>query len=620
MKVVESKPAALGPAEEITASVATSAGGGSRDPGQRLAAPAHFEPPTPSSQTFEAMDRALHAGLGRLTHGLSPIELWRVYVDWLLHLALSPGKQAQLIDKAARKGLRFAIYSARAASNPETPPCIQPLPQDHRFDHPAWRLPPFNLIQQSFLLTQQWWHNATSGLRGMPRQEQNVLEFTGRQVLDFWAPSNFVPTNPEVLRRTAELGATNLVQGALNFLEDCERAISGKRPIGAEKYAVGETVAITPGKIVLRNQLIELIQYAPATDRVVAEPILIVPAWIMKYYVLDLSARNSLVRYLVEQGHTVFMLSWKNPSAEDRDLSLDDYRRLGVMAALDAIGAIVPRRKAHAVGYCLGGTLLAIAAAAMKRDGDDRLASVTLLAAQTDFTEPGEISLFLNETEVAFLEDMMWERGYLDSYQMSGAFQLLRSSDLIWSRIVHEYLLGGRQEMNDLMAWNADTTRLPFRMHSEYLRRLFLNNDLAQGRYPVNGRPITISDIRVPIFAVGALKDHVAPWMSVYKIHLLTDTDVTFVLTSGGHNAGIVSEPGHPGRSYQIATKRESDMYVDPETWHAATPQREGSWWPEWVSWLRGHSSGKVLPPPQGAPGEGYPTLEDAPGRYVLQP
>jgi polyhydroxyalkanoate synthase len=340
----------------------------------------------------------------------------------------------------------------------------------------------------------------------------------------------------------------------------------------------------------------------------------------MKYYVLDLSAHNSLVRYLVDQGHTVFMISWKNPTAEDRDLGLDDYRRLGVMAALDAIGAIVPERRVHAVGYCLGGTLLAIAASAMARDGDDRLASATLLAAQTDFTEPGEIMLFLNETEVAFLEDMMWDRGYLDSYQMAGAFQLLRSSDLIWSRSVHEYLLGRRQEMSDLMAWNADATRMPYRMHSEYLRRLLLDNDLAQGRYEVDGRPITISDIRVPIFAVATLRDHVAPWTSAYKIHLLTDTDVTFVLTSGGHNAGIVSEPGHPRRSYQIALKRERDIYVDPGTWHTTTPTREGSWWPEWVSWLRRHSSDKVQPPPMGAPDKGYPALEDAPGRYVLQP
>jgi len=623
MKLVETRPAATSHTSEAGAHTRPEgrpAGKARRDQPAPARPAETFEPPSPTSQTFEAMDRALHAAVGRLTHGISPVVLSRAYLDWLVHLGLSPGKQAQLVDKAARKALRFAIYAARAAADPNAPPCIQPLPQDHRFDHPAWRQPPFNLIHQSFLLTQQWWYNATTGLRGMPRQEQAVLEFAGRQVLDLFSPSNFVLTNPEVLRTTLEQGGANLVQGALNFAEDCERAVSGKKPIGAEKYVVGETLATTPGKVVLRNRLIELIQYAPATDEVVAEPILIVPAWIMKYYVLDLSAHNSLVRHLVGQGHTVFMISWKNPSAEDRDLGLDDYRRLGVMAALDAIAAIVPGRKVHAAGYCLGGTLLAIAASAMARDGDDRLASATLLAAQTDFTEPGEINLFLNETEVAFLEDMMWDRGYLDSYQMAGAFQLLRSSDLIWSRLVHEYLLGRRQQMSDLMAWNADATRLPYRMHSEYLRRLFLDNDLAQGRYQVDGRSITISDIRVPLFAVGTVRDHVAPWVSAYKIHLLTDTDVTFVLTSGGHNAGIVSEPGHPGRSYQIATKREADLYVDPETWAAATPRHDGSWWPAWVAWLAEHSSGNVPPPPLGAPEAGYPALADAPGRYVLQP
>ncbi|HET6378417.1 MAG TPA: alpha/beta fold hydrolase, partial [Methylocella sp.] len=411
----------------------------------------------------------------------------------------------------------------------------------------------------------------------------------------------------------------NLVSGFQNFIEDWERAASGKKPRGVENFQVGVKVAVTPGKVVYRNRLIELIQYAPAAAKVRPQPVLIVPAWIMKYYILDLSPHNSLVKYLTEQGFTVFMISWRNPGPEDRDLTFDDYRALGFMAALDAVSAIVPGHKVHAAAYCLGGTLLAIAAAAMARDGDDRLKTITLLAAQTDFTEAGELMLFINESQLAFLEDLMWEQGFLDTTQMAGAFQLLRSNDLIWSRAVRDYMMGERAPMIDLMAWNADATRLPYQMHSEYLRSLFLNNDLAEGRFAVDGKPVALTDIRAPIFAVGTTRDHVAPWRSAYKINLLADTDVTFLLTTGGHNAGIASEPGNHKRSFQVMTKRADDRYIDPASFVREAPRKEGSWWPEWAAWLASHSGELVPPPPMGAPAAGYAPLCDAPGTYVLQ-
>lgn len=580
---------------------------------------AECDRPTPGHYTAQAIDHAFKANLARLTLGISPAGLATSYFNWLTHLALSPGKHMELVEKAARKAARLAIHAGTAGMNAEAPPCIEPLPQDRRFSGEAWHQWPFNMISQSFLLTQQWWHNATTDIDGLSKEDEHAVSFMARQMLDRYAPSNMLWTNPEALRATVGQGGANLMRGATHLADDWQRVIAGKKLTGADLFQVGRDVGVTPGKVVYRNHLIELIQYEPTTKTVYREPVLITPAWIMKYYILDLSPHNSLVKYLVEQGHTVFMISWRNPTSEDRDLGMEDYRQLGVMDALDTVSAIIPDTQIHAVGYCLGGTLLSIAAAAMARDGDDRLKSITTFATQVDFTEAGELMLFIRESEVAYLENMMWDQGVLDGYQMAGAFQMLRTNDLVWSRMVHDYMLGERHEMNDLMAWNADLTRMPYRMHSEYLRSLFLNNDLASGRFTVGERPINLADIRAPIFAVGTEKDHVAPWRSVHKITFHPATDVTFLLTSGGHNAGIVSEPGHPRRSYQVATKKAGKTYIDPDTWMAETPHKDGSWWPEWQAWLAGLSAEGAALPAMGAPDKGYAPLCDAPGTYVLQ-
>lgn len=570
-------------------------------------------------EAFQSFDRMLQALGGQLTGGISPGSAAMAFFDWGIHLAGAPGKQMELGYKAARKAARLTAHLLANALDPDAPPAIEPLPGDNRFAHEEWRRPPFSWMSQGFLLGQQWLHNLTHEVPGVMPHHEEVVSFASRQFLDVFSPANNPLTNPEVLARTTRTGGMNFVQGWQNWLEDNSRKATGQPPVGAEDFVPGRDVAVTPGKVVYRNHLIELIQYAPTTAQVHPEPVLIVPAWIMKYYILDLSPQNSLIRWLVGQGHTVFAISWRNPNADDRDLSLDDYRRLGVMAALDAIGRIRPGHSVHAAGYCLGGTLLSIAAAAMAQAGDTRLASVTLLAAQVDFTEPGELALFIDASQMHFLDSMMWNRGYLSADQMAGAFQLMRSNDLIWSRMVHDYMMGERTPMTDLMAWNADSTRMPWRMHSEYLQRLYLDNELAAGHFMVEGQPAALQNIRVPIFAIGTERDHVAPWTSVYKIHQLTDTQVTFALTSGGHNAGIISEPGHPHRHYRIGTRDHGHRLLSSADWLATYEPVDGSWWPAWAEWLAAHSGAETIPPTIGAAEQGYPALCDAPGSYVLQ-
>ena len=563
------------------------------------------------------MDRLGRAVTARLTQGISPHALYAAWFDWASHLVNAPGRLIELGVEAVNIGARLTRFTAHNLSENAKPP-FEPLVGDRRFTDEGWLQLPYVLWQQAFLAQEAWWASATREVRGMTPKNAARVSFITRQWLDVWSPSNLPWLNPVIIDRTLKESGANLMRGATNLQEDIWRSLALQPEPPADGLEVGKDIAVTPGEVVFRNELMELIQYKPATERVVSEPVLIVPAWIMKYYVLDLSRHNSLVRYLVEHGFTVFMVSWRNPTAEDRDITFDAYRTEGFMAALNAVNAILPARKVHAVGYCIGGTLLAIAAATMAREEDDRLATVTLFAAQTDFSEAGELMLFVDESQILFLEDMMWDQGMLDTKQMAGAFKILRSNDLIWSKMMREYLLGQRDPATDLGTWNADQTRLPYRMHSQYLRGLFLENRLTAGRYAVEGRVIALRDIDAPMFIVGTETDHIAPWRSVYKVHLFTDNELTFLLTNGGHNAGIVSEPGHHGRHYLIATRKRGDRYIDSDAWLKRAQPGDGSWWPAWTAWLQVHSDKERLAPPGiGAPSRGLMPLCPAPGAYV---
>ncbi|NDY93395.1 PHA/PHB synthase family protein [Ideonella livida] len=575
------------------------------------------DPELRAREAATRLDSRWHAAMAKLTGGLSPVALTLAWTDWALHLATQPAQARRLGLAAWGQGLRLLGQSlAPAAQDPADPA----TPADPRFADPLWARWPWQGAVQAAQAAETWWAEATQ-LRGMSPHHQEMAGFFARQWLDMLSPANWGLANPEVLRRTLERQGGNLRDGAAHLGDDWRRR-HGLSPLQppTRPYQPGVDLAVTPGRVVHRNALAELIQYDPVTPQVQAEPVFLVPSWIMKYYILDLSPENSLVRWLVGQGHTVFILSWRNPDEGDARLTLADYLEAGIFDALAAIGRAVPGEAVHACGYCLGGTLLSIGAAALARPGQVQgaqtlppLASLSLLAAETDFTEPGELGVLIDEGQVALLEDMMAERGYLSGAQMAGSFAYLHSRDLVWSQQLRRFWMGEADQPNDLMAWNADTTRMPALMHSEYLRRCYLRNELAEGRFPVEGRPVSLGDLRQPLFVVGTEKDHVSPWKSVYKLHRLTDTDLTFVLANGGHNAGIVSEPGHRGRHYALRLRPAGAAWVPPEAWGQQAERREGSWWQAWHDWLVTHSRGPVT---ARTPAAG---LGPAPGHYVLQ-
>lgn len=584
-------------------------------------------------------ERRAQLKLAALTGGLAADDYLQAWLAWCAAIASESDKQVELVQSALNKAMDTWKFGMSAALGAPLPPRVD----EPGFSDPAWRLWPFNVIAHAYTNWASWIQHALElgarprapaaadaahalaacGLGPQPADGDRKLaqlRFATQLLLDAASPANFLYMNPELLRATVAQSGQNLVRGLKNWVEDAAGMLAGARPRGTERFQVGRDVAVTPGKVVYRNRLIELLQYSPQTDTVHAEPILMTPAWIMKYYILDLSPHNSMVRYLVERGHTVFMISWKNPTREDRELSLDDYVRLGFEEALDAVSRIVPGRKVHAVGYCIGGTLLSIAAALLAAKGDTRLASLTLLAALTEFSEPGELSVFITPAQLAMLEALMYKAGVLESERMGGAFAMLRSRELLWKPAVDTYVLGDRPQTNDLMAWNTDGTRMPWRMHSEYLYRLYLKNELAQGEFAVCGRRISLAEIRIPLFVAGTETDHVAPWRSVYKVRDLTRSpDYTFLLTSGGHNAGIVSGPSHPKRRYRMLAWPNATDTLSPDEWLKSAPLHAGSWWPAWQRWLAGHSGAREPARPVEKSGDpsGAP-LEDAPGRYVL--
>ncbi|AKM28911.1 poly-beta-hydroxybutyrate polymerase [Pandoraea faecigallinarum] len=563
------------------------------------------------------------ATTARLTGNVSPAAVALAWADWAMHAATAPGHQLNVFKAFAAIDKPNATPPSNAGSG-STPPAA-----DRRFRDPSWEKLPFSWLRERFLRMQDFVDEMTGEIPGVDPHHRDVVRFMARQWLDVFSPSNQWWANPEVLSAIRQTQGQNLVKGAQRWWSDLRDMAAGNAP-GAgpeacQAFRVGHEIAATPGKVVYRNACFELLQYAPAAagpakGRTWREPVLIVPSWLLKYYILDLEARHSLVRYLVSQGHNVFMMSWHNPGPEARDRGLEDYLESGLLTALREVQRLSDNAPVHACGYCLGGTLLAIGAATLARREDRRrddanvLASVTLLAAQTDFSEPGELGLFIDASQVAYLEAMMWRQGFIGGEQLAGTFQLLNSCDLIWSRLMRDYLLGMPAQTTDFTVWNADTTRIPAKLHSQCLRELYLNNALT-GTLKIGGQPVALSDIRVPMFVVATERDHISPWRSVYKMHLLYHGDLTFALVSGGHNVGVVCEPGHAQSHHRVATRAAGTAYRDPQTWFDATPAVPGSWWPAWQAWLLAQGSGKAIAaawPPRMV-------LNDAPGTYVLE-
>jgi polyhydroxyalkanoate synthase len=529
------------------------------------------------------------------------------------HWATDPGKFA------AAQSVLFKSYadlwgrSVRRFLGEEVEPVVEPEPGDNRFKDPDWSNTQFfDFWKQAYLITSRWAEDVTRNTEGVDEKTRKKALFYLNQMLTALSPSNFPLTNPEVMRTTLETNAANLVQGMTHFVEDLEQSKDLLRisQTDLSAFEIGRNLAVTPGKVVFQNDLIQLIQYAPATDEVYERPLLIVPPWINKYYILDLVPEKSFVKWAVEQGFTVFLISWVNPDERLAQKTFEDYMHEGILAGLDAVIRQTGSPKVNTLGYCVGGTLLATTLAYMAAKGDDRVVSATFLAAQVDFSQAGDLLVFIDDTQLKALEEMMAEQGYLDGSRMAAVFNMLRPRDLIWPYVVNNYLLGKKPFPFDLLYWNADSTRLPAANHVFYLREFYHLNRLAKGEMKIGGVPLDLHRVTIPIYELFTKEDHIAPAASVFRGSKLFGGPVRLVMAGSGHIAGVVNPPAK--QKYQFWSDGKADGL---DEWTSTARQTAGSWWPDWASWLAGQSGPKI---PARNPSNGpLWAIEDAPGSFV---
>ncbi|WP_191084819.1 PHA/PHB synthase family protein [Roseococcus microcysteis] len=544
-----------------------------------------------------------------------PLNIGGAFMEMTSRLMANPAKLMEAQLGFWQDYITLWSHTARRMMGGDPGPVIEEPRGDRRFKDDAWRENEvFDFIRQSYLLAARYFTTAVNSADGLDEKTAQKVDFYTRQFVDAMSPANFVLTNPEVLRRTAETGGTNLLKGLSNLLADLERG-KGKlriRMTDDSKFRVGENIAVTPGQVVFQNDLMQLIQYNPTTETVLKRPLVIFPPWINKFYILDLRPKNSFIRWAVDQGHTVFVASWVNPDESLADKGFDDYMREGVLAALDAIEAATGEREVNAIGYCLGGTLLATTLAHMAVRRDNRIKSATYFVTLTDFAQPGELGVFIDEEQLTALEGKMDKRGFLDGREMATTFNMLRANDLIWSFVVNNYLMGQDPFPFDLLYWNDDSTRMPARMHSFYLRRMYQQNDLIKPNVlELLGTKIDLRKIKVPTYMISTREDHIAPWKSTYRATQVYGGKVRFVLAASGHIAGVVNPPDSGKYSHWI----NEDLPPDPEAWLAGATELAGSWWPDWHRWASAMDNTQV---PARKPGDGQlKPIEAAPGSYV---